>query len=141
MPLLFELVSPERLLMSEEVEMVVVPGADGDFGVLEGHAPLISALRPGTIDIHAGGTVARQIFVASGFSEVAGDSCTVLAEEAFPLADVSLDAARKRPEKTMALRLAHELLDAAENRGSAVKRREDTHRMAEANKAFAHYRW
>ncbi len=53
----------------------------------------------------------------------------------------AIDAARKRPEKTMALRLAHELLDAAENRGAAVKRREDTHRMAEANKAFAHYRW
>ena len=53
----------------------------------------------------------------------------------------AIDAARKRPEKTMALRLAHELLDAAENRGAAVKKREDTHRMAEANKAFAHYRW
>ena len=53
----------------------------------------------------------------------------------------AIDAARKRPEKTMALRLAHELLEAAENRGSAVKKREDTHRMAEANKAFAHYRW
>jgi small subunit ribosomal protein S7 len=52
-----------------------------------------------------------------------------------------IDAARKRSEKTMALRLAHELMDAAENRGSAVKKREDTHRMAEANKAFAHYRW
>ena len=53
----------------------------------------------------------------------------------------AIDAARKRSEKTMALRLAHELMDAAENRGSAVKEREDTHRMAEANKAFAHYRW
>ena len=53
----------------------------------------------------------------------------------------AIDAARKRSEKTMALRLAHELLDAAENRGSAVRKREDTHRMAEANKAFAHYRW
>ena len=52
-----------------------------------------------------------------------------------------IDAARKRSEKTMALRLAHELMDAADNRGSAVKKREDTHRMAEANKAFAHYRW
>ena len=52
-----------------------------------------------------------------------------------------IDAARKRSEKTMALRLAHELMDAAENRGSAVKKREDTHRMAEANKAFAQYRW
>jgi small subunit ribosomal protein S7 len=53
----------------------------------------------------------------------------------------AIDAARKRSEKTMALRLAHELLDAADNRGTAVKKREDTHRMAEANKAFAHYRW
>ncbi len=52
-----------------------------------------------------------------------------------------IDAARKRSEKTMALRLAHELMDAAESRGAAVKKREDTHRMAEANKAFAHYRW
>ncbi|MGI9257449.1 MAG: 30S ribosomal protein S7 [Gammaproteobacteria bacterium] len=53
----------------------------------------------------------------------------------------AIDAARNRSEKTMALRLAHELMDAAENRGTAVKKREDTHRMAEANKAFAHYRW
>ena len=52
-----------------------------------------------------------------------------------------IDAARHRSEKTMAHRLAHELLDAAENRGAAVKKKEDTHRMAEANKAFAHYRW
>ncbi len=52
-----------------------------------------------------------------------------------------IEAARKRGEKTMARRLAGEIMDAAENRGSAVKKREDTHRMAEANKAFAHYRW
>jgi small subunit ribosomal protein S7 len=52
-----------------------------------------------------------------------------------------IDAARKRSEKTMAHRLAHELLEAAENRGSAVKKKEDVHRMAEANKAFSHYRW
>jgi small subunit ribosomal protein S7 len=53
----------------------------------------------------------------------------------------AIEAARQRSEKSMALRLAHELMDAAENRGAAVKKREDTHRMAEANKAFAHYRW
>lgn len=52
-----------------------------------------------------------------------------------------IDAARKRSEKSMAYRLAHELLEAADNRGTAVKRKEDTHRMAEANKAFSHYRW
>jgi len=53
----------------------------------------------------------------------------------------AIDAARSRSEKSMAHRLAHELMDAAENRGAAVKKREDTHRMAEANRAFAHYRW
>ena len=53
----------------------------------------------------------------------------------------AIDAARARSEKSMAMRLAHELIDAAENRGAAVKKREDTHRMADANKAFAHYRW
>jgi len=52
-----------------------------------------------------------------------------------------IEAARARSEKSMAFRLAHELMDAAENRGAAVRKREDTHRMAEANKAFAHYRW
>ena len=52
-----------------------------------------------------------------------------------------IDAARKRSEKSMAARLANELMDAADNRGNAVKKREDTHRMAEANKAFSHYRW
>ena len=52
-----------------------------------------------------------------------------------------VDSARKRSEKTMGLRLAGELMDAYENRGTAVKKREDTHRMADANKAFAHYRW
>jgi small subunit ribosomal protein S7 len=52
-----------------------------------------------------------------------------------------IDAARSRGEKSMAHRLAHEILDAAENRGAAVKKREDTHRMAEANRAFSHYRW
>ncbi|MEI6458797.1 MAG: 30S ribosomal protein S7 [Pseudomonadota bacterium] len=52
-----------------------------------------------------------------------------------------IDAARSRSEKSMAMRLAHELLEASENRGAAVRKREDTHRMAEANKAFAHYRW
>jgi small subunit ribosomal protein S7 len=51
------------------------------------------------------------------------------------------DAARKRSEKSMGMRLANEILDAADNKGTAVKKREDTHRMAEANKAFAHYRW
>ncbi|MBL8696915.1 MAG: F0F1 ATP synthase subunit epsilon [Alphaproteobacteria bacterium] len=84
----FELVSPERLLVSKPVDMVVVPGAEGDFGVLRGHSPLISTLRLGVIDIHDGGSVQQRIFVAGGFAEVTAERCTVLAEEAVALSDI-----------------------------------------------------
>src|ERR1700751_5272457 len=78
----FELVTPERLLLSEMVDMVVVPGLEGNFGVLPGHAPLISSIRPGTIDVYEGQTVTRRIFVVSGIAEVTPERCTVLADEA-----------------------------------------------------------
>ncbi len=94
----FELVSPERLLKSEPVEMVVVPGTEGDFGVLPGHSLLIATVRPGVIDIHEGGQVTESIFVAGGFAEVSPEHCTVLAEEAVPTADIDKDAAEKRLE-------------------------------------------
>lgn len=84
----FELVAPERLLVSQAVDMVVVPGAEGDFGVLPGHAPLISAVRPGVIDMHEAGAVTDRIFVAGGFAEVTAERCTVLAEEAARLRDL-----------------------------------------------------
>ena len=92
----FELVSPERLLISETVDMVVVPGAEGDFGVLEGHAPLVSTLRPGVITTYAGDTIDKQLFVASGFAEVTGTRCTVLAEEALPVEEISRTGAEER---------------------------------------------
>lgn len=84
----FELVSPERLLIAEAVDMVVVPGAEGDFGVLKDHAPLISGVRPGVLDVHDEGQLKESIFVAGGFAEVTGERLTVLAEEAVPLADI-----------------------------------------------------
>ena len=84
----FELVSPEQLLVSEAVDMVVVPGAEGDFGVLPRHSLLISAVRPGVIQIYVGGTVTSRIFVAGGFCEVTGERCTVLAEEAVHVEDI-----------------------------------------------------
>lgn len=88
----FELVSPERLLLSAHVDMVVVPGAEGDFGVLPRHAPLISTLRPGVIRVFEGREVKQRIFVAGGFAEVTQERCTVLAEEAVPVGEI--DAAR-----------------------------------------------
>ena len=78
----FELVTPERLLLSEMVEMVVVPGTEGNFGVLPGHAPLISTIRPGMIEIYQGQSVTRRIFIVSGTAEVTPERCTVLADEA-----------------------------------------------------------
>ena len=71
--LIFELVSPSALLASEEVDMVVVPGADGDFGVLAGHAPVLSNLRAGVVDIHNDGQVTKSLFVEGGFAEAAGE--------------------------------------------------------------------
>jgi F-type H+-transporting ATPase subunit epsilon len=83
MPLHFELVTPERLVRSEEVHMVVVPGTEGEFGVLEGHAPFMSTLRNGDIAIYrtAAGEPER-IAVEGGFAEVSASGLTVLAERA-----------------------------------------------------------
>jgi F-type H+-transporting ATPase subunit epsilon len=84
----FELVSPQRLLLSDEVDMVVVPGAEGDFGVLAEHAPVISTVRPGVITVFQGNAVSERIFVAGGFAEVTPERCTVLAEEAERLNEI-----------------------------------------------------
>ncbi|MDH3739610.1 MAG: F0F1 ATP synthase subunit epsilon [Alphaproteobacteria bacterium] len=105
----FELVSPERLLLSEEVEMVVVPGGEGDFGVLPGHSPLISTVRPGVIHVFADGSVSSRIFVAGGFAEVTTSRCTVLAEEALAVDDID------RAEVESDLRIAVEDLGAADD--------------------------
>ena len=64
--------------------MVVVPGTEGNFGVLPGHSPLISTIRPGTIDIYQGGAVTERVFVVGGIAEVTPERCTVLAEDAMP---------------------------------------------------------
>lgn len=100
----FELVSPARLLISEPVDMVVVPGVEGDFGVLPGHAPFISAVRADVIEIYEGREVRERIFVAGGFAEATPDRCTVLAEEAVPVAELDravVDADIRRLEEEM----------------------------------------
>lgn len=91
----FELVSPERLLLSENVDMVTVPGSEGDFGVLAGHAPLMAVLRPGVINVDDAGRPQQRIFVRGGFAEVTPAGLTILAENAIPLAELdgaALDA-------------------------------------------------
>ncbi|MBS0235154.1 MAG: F0F1 ATP synthase subunit epsilon [Proteobacteria bacterium] len=84
----FELVSPERVLMSVDAEQVVVPGNDGDFTVLAGHAPVISTLLPGILDVTAG-SMRKRLFVKSGFAEVDPSRLTVLAEKAFDVDELS----------------------------------------------------
>ncbi len=125
----FELVSPEQLLISADVDMVVIPGSEGDFGVLPGHAPLISSVRPGVIRIHDQGQVSDRIFIKGGFAEVTPEGCTVLAEEAVPISeldragleqrikdtgedleDAQTDEARHKAEATLAL--LREMLEA-----------------------------
>jgi len=92
MPLLhFELVSPERLLLSEEVASVTIPGTEGDMGILPDHAPVLSTLRPGIVVVTRESGEADQIFVRGGFAEVNPQGLTVLAETATPIAE--LDAA------------------------------------------------
>ncbi len=114
----FELVSPERLLRSEQVEMVVVPGTEGNFGVLPGHSLLISTIRPGLIEIYEAGRVKERLFIAGGFAEVNAERCTVLADEAVSLPDLNravleaeardlearLNATQDEDEKNMARR-------------------------------------
>jgi F-type H+-transporting ATPase subunit epsilon len=85
---LFELVSPEKILLSEAVDMVVVPGTEGNFGVLPGHAPLISTVRPGMIEVYDGDKVGERLFVSGGFAEVTGERCTVLADDAIVISSL-----------------------------------------------------
>ena len=88
----FELVSPERLLFSEQVVQVVVPGVEGEFTVLAKHAPVMTTLRAGVVDatLATGGN--KRIFVRGGFADVTPDGFTLLAEEAMPLEDLHADA-------------------------------------------------
>lgn len=83
----FSLVSPERELVSQDVDMVVVPGSEGDFGVLPGHAPVISRLRPGLVTVTADG-MDKRYFVYHGFAEVTVTSLSVLAEDATPVEEL-----------------------------------------------------
>ncbi len=96
MPTLLEIVSPDKLLLSQPVDMAVIPAAEGEMGVLPGHAPMIVLLRGGTIVLHEGGQPTARLFVSGGFAEITPERCTVLADEAIPVAEVSRAAADQR---------------------------------------------
>jgi F-type H+-transporting ATPase subunit epsilon len=113
----FELVSPEQVLFSGEATQVVVPGAEGDFAVLAGHAPFISTLRPGVLEITLEGGN-RRVLVKGGFAEAEPDRLTVLAETAYDVANLS-------PQ-----RISEELATAEAELGSATN--DETRRFATA---------
>ncbi len=96
MAVALEIVSPERLLLSRPVDMVVIPASEGDMGVLEGHTPMIVMLRGGVISLYEGDRVADTLFVAGGFAEVTPERCTVLANEAVPLAELQRAEGERR---------------------------------------------
>ena len=122
----FELVSPERLIKSEPVEMVVIPGTEGDLGILPGHSLLIAIMRPGTIDIYKNGLVAEKIFISGGFAEISPERCTVLAEEALPVNDISREKAMERLEKAKEMLTKAETDDQADSlmAGKEIKKAE-----------------
>jgi F-type H+-transporting ATPase subunit epsilon len=92
----FDLVSPERLLLSEDAEMVTIPGAEGEMGVMAGHMPLISTLKPGVIDVKVQHGQHDRYFVTGGFAEITATKLTVLAEEAIPIAHLDEATLRQR---------------------------------------------
>ena len=116
-----ELVSPEKLVLSESVGMVVVPGTEGNFGVLPGHALFISTVRPGVIDVYqnAPSTVTERIFVSGGFAEVTPERCTILADEALPVS--SLDRTRIEAEAKELEARAAALADQAQRLAGAER--------------------
>ncbi|MGA3401450.1 MAG: ATP synthase F1 subunit epsilon [Acetobacteraceae bacterium] len=105
MSVALEIVSPEKLLLSRPVDMVVIPASEGDMGVLEGHAPMIVMLRGGLISLYEGDRVTDTLFVAGGFAEVTPERCTVLANEVSPVAELDKTVGEQRlaeAEKTLA---------------------------------------
>jgi F-type H+-transporting ATPase subunit epsilon len=116
-----EFVSPEKLLLSRPVEMAVLPAAEGEMGVLPGHAPMIVALRGGVITVHEGGQATERLYVAGGFAEVTPTRLTILADEATPVSELSkADAGQRIAEAEKALAEAQDATP--EKRDAAMAR-------------------
>ncbi len=96
MPVELEIVSPEQLLLSRPVDMAVIPAAEGEIGVLPNHAPMIVLLRGGVIAIHEGGRVTDRLYVSGGFAEITPERCTILADEAVPVGELSKAEGERR---------------------------------------------
>jgi F-type H+-transporting ATPase subunit epsilon len=129
----FSLVLPERELVTTESDMVVVPGSEGDFGVLPGHIPMITTVRPGVVELYDDNKVTARYMVAGGFAEVTPERCTVLAEEATPLDEVTSDALATR------LREAEEELEDASAPAAKAAAEQAIMVARELQRAHAYY--
>ena len=113
----FELVSPEKMLFSGEVDQVVVPGAEGEFTVLAGHAPFMSSLKAGVVFFDEGAGHGRRMVVLGGFADVGANGLTILADRASPIEEVSIEQMNQEIIHAQTLREAlttHEGRDAAD---------------------------
>jgi F-type H+-transporting ATPase subunit epsilon len=129
-----ELVSPEKLLLSRAVEMVIIPAAEGEMGVLAGHAPMIVALKGGVISVRDNGQETDRMFVRGGFADVGPTRVTILADDATPVAELSRgEAERLVAEAEQDYQAA--ALEAPEKRDAAMSRLLAMRAMREAAQA------
>src|SRR6516165_5017681 len=127
----FELVSPERLIFTGDVEQVDVPGAEGEFGVFAGHAPYVATLKPGVLTIYGTGEPQR-IVVYGGMAEMGSAGLTVLAEQAVPVAELNADAI------VQAVKDAEEDVADAENEAARDKARSRLDQLQTLKAALGH---
>ncbi|MEO9189727.1 MAG: ATP synthase F1 subunit epsilon [Acetobacteraceae bacterium] len=126
MPIALEIVSPEKLLLARPVDMAVIPGSEGDMGVMEGHTPMIVMLRGGVIALYQGEQVTDRLYVSGGFAEVTPERCTVLATEALPVVEIVRTTAERLVAEAEAAYLAadktsNESEELAQDRVQAVR--------------------
>lgn len=134
MPVDLEIVSPERLLLSRPVDMVVIPAAEGELGVLPNHSPMIVMLRGGTVRIYQGSQVTDRLFVSGGFAEITPERVTVLADDAVAVSDLSRAEAERRLAEAQAAYIAAEKADLTAV-DSAMARIQAAQAMVEATQA------
>jgi F-type H+-transporting ATPase subunit epsilon len=134
MPIDLEIVSPEKLLLSRPVEMVVIPAAEGEMGVLGQHAPMIVLLQGGTIQLYDGDQVTERLFVSGGFAEITPQRVTVLANEVTPPAQLSRSEGERRLEAAEAEYAAADTMDVAAQE-AAMERMQSARAMIEVAEA------
>jgi F-type H+-transporting ATPase subunit epsilon len=112
MPVALEIISPEKLLLARAVDMVVIPGTDGDLGILPGHSKLMTGLRGGLVDIYEAGRITDRFFITGGFAEVTEERCAVLADSITRQADLNSAAAAAVLAKAQEAFNATDVMDA-----------------------------